>query len=241
MIDGRDPSGSADESPEYEIDVEEADDDMESVVEEALRALEELESPEVTAARRSGGDREADREGAPGAGGASDAPETEGQVGALQAEVAELRDRSMRTLADFDNYRKRMQRERVEERRYASIDVLRELLEVADNLGRALGSGGSFEDLKTGVEMIHRQLDELLRRHGVVAVEAVGAPFDPMRHEAVTRRETSEVAEPVVEKELARGYMIHDRLLRPAMVAVAVPARGPDSSGNPSPAGGDGE
>ncbi len=210
MTDDRRSPDSTEGSDEYELEVEEIDGDVESALEEALRAVEDGE-------RRSVPDRE--QEGVDGEGGAGS------EVGDLRSEIAELRDRSMRTLADFDNYRKRMQRERADERRFATFEVLREFLDVIDNLERALQSGGSFDDLKVGVEMIHRQMDELLRRHGVLAVEAVGATFDPTRHEAVQRRETDEVDDVVVERELARGYMMDDRLLRPAMVTVAVPPR----------------
>jgi len=147
-------------------------------------------------------------------------------VARLEQELADLRDRSMRTLADFDNYRKRAERERQETRRYALLEPMRDLLEVVDNLGRAASAGGSAEDLKQGVDMILRQLDELLKRHGVVPVEAEGQPFDPAVHEAVARRESSEVDEPVVDEEYQKGYMLHERLLRPSRVVVAVPAEG---------------
>jgi molecular chaperone GrpE len=101
---------------------------------------------------------------------------------------------------------------------------LRELLTVADNLGLALSAEGSAEDLKRGVELIHRQMAELLRRFGVTEVPAVGQAFDPTVHEAVSREESAEVKAPTVSAELRRGYKLHDRLLRPAMVKVAVPA-----------------
>jgi molecular chaperone GrpE len=142
----------------------------------------------------------------------------------LQAELAELRDRSVRTLADFDNYRKRVARERLEERRYAVSELAQEILAVVDNLERALSSEGGAEDLKQGVGMIHRQLDAILRRHGIRRVPALGEPFDPAVHEAVMRIEDDEVDEPQVSDELQSGYTLHERLLRPAMVKVAVPA-----------------
>jgi len=149
------------------------------------------------------------------------------EVERLRREVADLRNRSMRTLADFDNFRKRSERERQESRRYALFEPMRELLDVVDNLDLALSSGGSVEDLKRGVEMILRQMQEHLRRHGVREVPAAGAPFDPAVHEAVSREEDAEVKAPTVTGELRRGYMMHDRLLRPAMVKVAVPAEAP--------------
>ena len=132
-----------------------------------------------------------------------------------------------RTLADFDNFRKRAERDRQEQKRYALFDPLREFLTVTDNLDLALSAQGPAEDLKRGVEMIHRQMIELLRRFGVTEVSAVGQPFDPTVHEAVAREESAEVKSPTVSAELRRGYKLHERLLRPAMVKVAVPAEAP--------------
>lgn len=150
-------------------------------------------------------------------------PEEEEEVAALRREIADLRDRSVRTLADFDNYRKRSERERRDAVRYASSAPLGDLLEVVDNLERALAAGGSAEDLKLGVEMTLRQLEEVLRRHGVESVPAAGQRFDPAHHEAVSRLVDPEVEAPTVVEELQRGYRLHDRLLRPARVVVAVP------------------
>jgi len=161
-------------------------------------------------------------EGAEAASGdAEDAEDAE--VAELRREVEDLRDRSIRTLADFDNFRKRTERERRDLARYAASEAMRDLLEVSDNLERALAAGGSAEDLKTGVEMTLRQMRDALRRHGVEEVEAVGARFDPSVHEAVSRREDADAAEATVVEQLQRGYRLHDRLLRPARVVVAVP------------------
>lgn len=161
------------------------------------------------------------------------------EVVALRQELADLRDRSMRTLADFDNYRKRSERERAEHRRYALAEPLRELLTVMDNLDLALRAGGSEADLRGGVELIARQLADLLRRFGVAEIEAVGKPFDPTRHEAVARREDAKVTAPTVVQELRRGYQLHDRLLRPAMVEVAVPVEHAASSAGATRSAGD--
>ena len=153
-------------------------------------------------------------------------PGTPGEVARLRQEVAELRDRATRTLADFDNFRKRSERERQEQRKFAVLEPLREMLAVADNLDLALSAQGSADDLKRGVEMIHRQMEELLRRFGAVEVPAVGQPFDPTLHEAVSREESREVKTPTVVAELRRGYKLHDRLLRPAMVQRGGAGRG---------------
>lgn len=141
----------------------------------------------------------------------------------LQQELEDLRDRSLRTLADYENYRKRVEREKAEDRRYAGIEVLREVLAVVDNLERAIAAPGSVDELKAGVELILKQLHDLLRRHGVLPVAAAGEAFDPNVHEAVSREHDPGVDRPTVTAEHQRGYRMHDRLLRPAVVAVALP------------------
>lgn len=165
-------------------------------------------------------------EGVEGKGNASRGPDDddEEETAKLRREIADLRDRSMRTLADFDNFRKRAERERQESRKYALLEPLREFIEVVDNLGLALSASGSADDLKRGVEMIHRQMQDLLRRHGVKEIEALNQQFDPALHEAVSREEDPTVTKATVVGELRRGYLLHDRLLRPSMVKVAVPS-----------------
>ena len=201
----RNASDTSGETPEVALDLDEQSPDLEAAMREAVAAVEGVESGSRTA------------EGASDGAGAD-------EISRLKQENAELRDRSVRTLADFDNFRKRSQREAQELRRYALLEPMRELLAVADNLDLALSAQGSAEDLKRGVEMIHRQMQELLRRFGVTEVPAVGQPFDPTQHEAVAREESAEVKAPTVTAELRRGYKMHDRLVRPAMVKVAVPA-----------------
>lgn len=153
----------------------------------------------------------------------SEDAEDETSIARLEEELEELRDRSVRTLADFENYRKRAEREREDLRKYARFDTMREFLPIIDNLERALLAGGSAEDLKTGVEMILRQMRDLLRQHGVEPVESLGQTFDPTVHEAVDREEKPEVDVATVTEEMQRGYVMHDRLLRPALVKVALP------------------
>jgi molecular chaperone GrpE len=193
---------------EVALDLDEQNPDLETAMREAVAAVEEVES------------------GARGEGPSSASASGQTEVAKLRDEIADLRDRSMRTLADFDNFRKRSERERQDLRKYALIEPIREFLTVMDNLDLALSAGGSAEDLKRGVEMIHRQMQDLLRRFGVQEVKAEGEAFDPTIHEAVSREESPEVKTPTVATELRRGYTLHDRLLRPAMVKVAVPAEG---------------
>jgi|GEM_PF-259193 len=145
------------------------------------------------------------------------------EVENLRAELADLKDRSMRTLADFDNFRKRAEKERGEIRRRAVSEVVRDFLDVVDNLERAAAAGGSAEDLKTGVDMILRQLADVLRRQGVERVKAEGERFNPAFHEAVSRQEDPDVDEPRVAAEMQAGYRIGDKLLRASRVVVAVP------------------
>lgn len=184
------------------IEIDDADEDVEETMRRAVAAVEEVERGEESSLER--------------------------DVDRLEREIADLRDRSMRTLADFDNYRKRADRERTEVRRYALMEPLRDLLEVVDNLERAVAAGGSADDLKLGIDMTLRQLGDVLRRHGVSAIEAAGKPFDPAVHEAVSRQEAEGVDEPTVADELQKGYLLHERLVRPARVVVAVPAAGGD-------------
>ncbi len=171
---------------------------------------------------------------------ASDRPLDAARDAVRDAETDGLRQRLMRTLADFDNYRKRTEREKQALRRFANFEVFKDFLGVLDNLERAMESSGSAEDLKQGLRMIVRQHEEILHRHGVERVEAVGQVFDPTVHEAVARDESSKVEAPTVTKEMQKGYLLHDRLLRPAMVFVAMPSGGPAGGKAGEGGGGDG-
>jgi molecular chaperone GrpE len=161
----------------------------------------------------------------------------DGGIDALRAENEKLRDQFLRSRADFENFRRRMEKEKSEFRRYAVADTLRELLPVLDNFERALSvSTASVEDFRTGVEMIAKQLADVLERTGLQTIDPAGQPFDPLFHEAIARVETDEVEPNSVFDVMQKGYMLHERLLRPAMVRVAVPSgrsEGEDGS-NPS-------
>jgi molecular chaperone GrpE len=155
--------------------------------------------------------------------GAGTAAGTEDPVAALQQQNTALQDRLLRTAAEFDNYRKRIDHERRELSEFAAADVLSELLPIVDNLERALQAttAPDSDAFRKGVELIHRQMLDLLRKRGVKPIEALGADFDPNVHEAVVQEASSEHREGEVMQELQRGYMLGDRLLRPAMVKVA--------------------
>lgn len=140
-------------------------------------------------------------------------------------EAAEAQDRYLRTLAEFDNYRRRTGREREDWTRRAQERVLRELLPALDNLDRALQAPptpGTDQAFRAGVELIHREFLAALERVGVRPFAAVGERFDPTRHEAVGRVERSDVADETVVEETLRGYLFEERVLRPAHVVVAV-------------------
>jgi molecular chaperone GrpE len=144
------------------------------------------------------------------------------EIRRLKEERDNLSDQLLRALADFDNARKRMQREIADQRVFAAIDALRAFLPVMDGFERALkAQGGSREDFQKGVEMIHRQMLDAARRAGLEPIEATGKKFDPHIHEAVETVETDQAADGVVLDELQRGYKLKDRLVRPAMVRVA--------------------
>ena len=144
-------------------------------------------------------------------------------VEALKAERDALQDRLLRTAAEFDNYRKRIDRERRDLSESAASGLLTEILPVVDNLERALQSpsGPEAAGFRAGVELIHRQLVDLLRKRGVTPIEALGADFDPRVHQAVSQETSDAHRDGEVMEEMQRGYMLGDRLLRPAMVKVA--------------------
>ena len=143
----------------------------------------------------------------------------------LQRERDDYHDRWMRKAAEFDNYRKRIERERREQADQAVVDLLQELLLVVDDFDRALTvdskSPADSVSYKKGVELIHSKLNDLLKKHAVKPIEALGADFDPNVHQAVMHEAAEGHRENEVIAELRRGYMIGDRLLRPAMVKVA--------------------
>jgi len=139
----------------------------------------------------------------------------------LKREKEALQDRLLRTAAEFDNYRKRVDRERRDLAEYTAADVVSEMLPIVDNLERALAAAPDADPLRKGVELIHKQMLDLLRKRGVKAIEALGADFDPNFHQAVIHEPSNEHREGEVIEELQRGYLLGDRLLRPAMVKVA--------------------
>lgn len=154
---------------------------------------------------------------------------TRAELKRVEAERADLQDRLMRRQAEFDNYRKRVERERGETYNRMLGDVAQKLLPVLDNLRRALDAEASmtaneseeFRHFLSGVELIYKQLNDVLEGLGVEPVAAIGQPFDPHVHEAVVTEQTEEFEPDTVIQELVRGYRLGDKLLRPAVVKVA--------------------
>jgi molecular chaperone GrpE len=151
--------------------------------------------------------------------------QAEGQNDALdelRREKDSLQDRLLRTAAEFDNYRKRVERERRDLADFMKADILTEILPIVDNFERAMQAPSPDGDsLRKGVELIHKQMLDFLRKRGVTPIEALGADFDPNFHQAVIHESTPFHREGEVIEELQRGYMLGDKLLRPAMVKVA--------------------
>ena len=142
---------------------------------------------------------------------------------ALRHERDELQERLLRNAAEFDNYRKRTERERRELSDAVSADLIRDLLPVVDDLERALAASPDSTDkaLRSGVELIHRQILEALRRRGAEPFNTVGEDFDPAWHEALASEPANGRRDGEVVAEIRRGYRIGQKLIRPAMVKVA--------------------
>ncbi len=151
--------------------------------------------------------------------------ELEQALAQAREELVTANDRLVRKAADLENARRRHQRERDEMTKYAAESVLKEIVPVLDDLERAVEHlTANYEgdaSVVQGAEMVARKFKQVLERRGVVAVEGVGKPFDPQFHEAIQQREDTSVPNNTVVQEFQRGYLLHDRLLRPALVVVA--------------------
>jgi molecular chaperone GrpE (heat shock protein) len=189
-----------------------ADDDA-YIIEDTEGSIEEIEREmRETAEEAAGGGPEA----------------TDDAEGGAAAAQDEYRNRYIRAVADFENFRKRSEREKADFVRYAVGGVLKDILPVLDNFDRALDHAEEGDDFHKGVLMIYKQLFDVLQRHGLKPIVEMGVQFDPNIHEAVIREEDASVPNHTVVAVLQKGYFIHDRLLRPALVKVAV--GGPERS-----------
>lgn len=162
-----------------------------------------------------------------------------------QKEAKDMFDRLARVSADFDNFKKRVQREKQDAIKFGNEGLLKELLPVVDNMNRAVAAltsaaastpGNSDDKLLEGIKLVAKQFDDTLTKVGVTGFVSLGQPFDPARHEAVGSRPDDKFAAQHVCEEYQRGYMLHDRLLRPALVIVSA---GPSSASTPTSASGD--
>jgi len=152
----------------------------------------------------------------------------EPKCSAIEEELKAAQDRYLRLAAEFENYKKRSQKELDEYRKYATERLLKELLPVLDNLQRALQHGrqsGKSEGVLQGVELTSKQYEEILSRFGVRPIPTVGLPFDPNVHQAVAMVKAKGQKPNTIVEEYEKGYYLHDRVLRPAMVTVAESGR----------------
>jgi molecular chaperone GrpE len=163
------------------------------------------------------------QEGTPDPDVATPDAETDDRLSQITRERDEYYDRVLRLTAEFDNYRKRIERERRETGERAAASLFEELLPIVDDLERALGAeaGPGAESYRKGVEIIYKQLADLLTRRGVTVMDVLGNDFDPHLHQAVAHEESPGARDGEVIEELRRGYKLGERLLRPAMVKVA--------------------
>jgi molecular chaperone GrpE len=150
------------------------------------------------------------------------APALADEIVELRKERDALHDRLLRQAAEFDNYRKRIERERKDTSEYAAVEFIKDLLPVVDDFERALRiEAPGAESYRAGLEIIQRALMDMLRKRGVTRIDSVGTQFDPHVHQAVSYEDAPDRREGEVIEEFARGYRLGDRLLRPAMVKVA--------------------
>ncbi len=193
----------------------------ESLAEESVGTL--APSPELEEALREAAEAVEERERAIPAEAAAPGPSP--REAELAVELAAARDRWLRLQADFENFRRRAAKERLEVEQYGHQNLVKDLLTAVDNLERAIdharrSGGGDLGSFLQGVELVRRDLSAALTKHGVAAIEAVGRPFDPALHEAMAQAPDDSLAPNTVIEELQKGYLLRDRLLRPARVIV---------------------
>lgn len=148
----------------------------------------------------------------------------QGEATQLRAQVDELQNKLLRAQADFDNFRRRARQEKEEFAKYASQKLLEQLIPVFDNFERAVSASKENQDLDSlskGIDMIYRQMSQVLEQEGVKPIEAVGQPFNPEYHQAVMQVESEEHDEGIIVEELQKGYMLKEKVIRPSMVKVS--------------------
>jgi len=148
--------------------------------------------------------------------------------------LKEAHERMLRAAADLENYKKRAQREKDDLQKFGNEKLLKDLLPVLDNLDRALAAAGADDPLRAGVVLVRTAFEQVLGRYGVKGFSAMGQPFDPAQHEALMQVPTADQPAGTVVVEHARGFTLHDRLVRPALVGVAVAPPAGSDPGNPT-------
>ncbi|MUG64571.1 nucleotide exchange factor GrpE [Paenibacillus campinasensis] len=189
--------------------------------ETAPETVENSEAAEASSAPQSEQEPAAEAEAAEAAGDTA----AQAEIERLRNELSETQQRALRAQADFDNFRRRTQKEKEELAKYASSKLIQELLPVIDNFERALQASEDnpeFESFSKGVNMIFRQLEQVLAAEGLTAMNSVGQPFNPEFHQAIMQVESDEHEEGIVVEEVQKGYMLKDKVLRPAMVKVSM-------------------
>ncbi|MGH7231055.1 MAG: nucleotide exchange factor GrpE [Nitrospiraceae bacterium] len=168
----------------------------------------------------------------------SEETDAEGALAAKREEAQALQDKYLRLAAEFENYKRLAQRDRRDQAKFANENLLNDLLPVIDNLERAIGFSKSIpggDGLIQGVELTLKQFLETLAKFGVKPISSVGSMFDPSRHQAVAHVPTAGAAENTVVEEYQKGYLLHDRILRAAMVAVAAASSEPGGAPSETP------
>lgn len=184
---------------------------QEEVKDEEMESTQTMETPEQGQAKGEKG---------------SESSKEEPGVNELTAQLEKEKERVLRLSAELENYKKRMEKELSQFKKYANESLLKQLLTVIDNLERAIATadtdaGGESKGLLDGIKMTHEEILKLLKSFSVEPVKAEGEPFDPEYHQAVTQEETDDHPENTVVRELQKGYVMHDRLIRPSMVVVS--------------------
>jgi len=219
FVDATESDSSAPENP-AEMDRIDSENDDEILSADEVPTLDDLEFPE---------DSEAEPEEAGGGPDTAELVATRAELKRIEAEIAELKDRLARRQADFENYRKRVDRERSDTYNRVVVDITSKLLPVLDNLKRALETEASveasesdeFRHFLSGVDLIYKQLNGVLEALGVTPIASVGEQFNPHIHEAVVTEATDEFEPDTVMQEIVSGYRLGDKLIRPALVKVA--------------------
>jgi len=155
--------------------------------------------------------------------GETEAASLRDEVRAARKDAADWKDKTLRTLAETDNLRKRLEREKAEYFQFALADTLKDVLLVIDNLERAMKAHDAPTEFREGIDLIVKQMRDLLTKRGVTPIVCADGKFDPSFHQALLTEEAEGIEEPMIGEELQRGYLLNDRLLRPTLVKVLLP------------------